>query len=85
MTPELVVFDRKPYERSERCVTCARSPETHEAGKQPSYCKTFATMNLPEGKTCGDCVHIQRCNAIFGHMASDERCDWYPSRFRERG
>jgi hypothetical protein len=41
-------------------------------------------MNLPQDKTCGDCVHIRRCNAIFGHMASDEQCDWYPSKFRER-
>ena len=39
-------------------------------------------MNLPGDKRCGDCVHIRRCNAIFGHMATDERCDWYPSKFR---
>lgn len=38
-------------------------------------------INLPEGKTCGDCVHFQRCNAMFGHIASDEICDWSPSRF----
>lgn len=42
-----------------------------------------ASMNLPAGKTCGDCVHIARCAAIFGHQANDEVCDWSPSRFHE--
>lgn len=37
-------------------------------------------MRLPSGKTCGDCVHIRRCNAIFGHTAEDTYCDWSPSR-----
>lgn len=40
-------------------------------------------MNLPEGKTCGDCVHCRRCTAMFGHIPADESCDWSPSRFRE--
>lgn len=40
-------------------------------------------MNLPEGKTCGDCVHTRRCTMMFGHIAEDEACDWTPSRFRE--
>jgi hypothetical protein len=39
-------------------------------------------MNLPPGKTCGDCVHFKRCDCIFGHIAGDEACDWAPSRFR---
>jgi len=38
-------------------------------------------MNLPENKTCSDCYHFRRCNAIFGHIAKDEVCDWSPSRF----
>jgi hypothetical protein len=40
-------------------------------------------MNLPEGKTCGDCVHCKRCTAMFGHIPADQSCDWSPSRFRE--
>lgn len=28
-------------------------------------------MNLPEGKTCGDCVHTHRCKAMFGHVETD--------------
>jgi len=39
-------------------------------------------MHLPDGKTCGDCVHFRRCNLMFGHIATDEVCDWAPSRFR---
>lgn len=36
-------------------------------------------MNLPKGKTCGDCQHIYRCKAIFGHVETDTYCDWSPS------
>jgi hypothetical protein len=39
-------------------------------------------MRLPVGKTCGDCLHIKRCKAIFGHVESGTCCDWSPSRFR---
>lgn len=38
-------------------------------------------MSLPEGKSCGDCQHFPRCNAMYGHIALDEVCDWSPSRF----
>lgn len=41
-------------------------------------------MVLPEGKSCGDCYYCARCVAIFGHVAADQVCDWYPSRFHER-
>jgi hypothetical protein len=40
-------------------------------------------MNLPEGKTCGDCTHARSCIAMFGHVATDTYCDFYPVRFRE--
>jgi hypothetical protein len=38
--------------------------------------------DLPVGKTCGDCVHIQRCRWLINANDRDERCDWEPSRFR---
>lgn len=38
-------------------------------------------MLLPAGKSCGDCSHIRRCKAIFGHTETDTYCDWSPSRF----
>ncbi|MGK0735925.1 hypothetical protein ACSFCX_10300 [Yokenella regensburgei] len=37
-------------------------------------------MALPTGKTCGDCMHIRRCKALFGHSETDTYCDWSPSR-----
>jgi hypothetical protein len=48
--------------------------------------KTAATAggtDLPSGKTCGDCAHIRRCKAMFGHVETDTYCDWAPSRYRE--
>lgn len=47
------------------------------------YGRTGDDMDLPEGKTCGDCVHCGRCTSIFGHIPADESCDWSPSRFRQ--
>lgn len=38
-------------------------------------------MRLPSGVTCGQCVHIRRCKAIYGHVETDTYCDWSPSRF----
>lgn len=41
-------------------------------------------MDLPNGKTCGDCTHCRRCCSMFGHIPGDEVCDWHPSRFVEK-
>lgn len=38
-------------------------------------------MKLPAGATCGNCRHIHRCKALFGHTETDTYCDWSPSRF----
>lgn len=35
-------------------------------------------MRLPAGVTCGNCHHIRRCKAMFGHTESDTYCDWSP-------
>lgn len=43
--------------------------------------RTGDDMDLPAGKTCGDCAHCRRCTLMFGHIPSDESCDWSPSRF----
>lgn len=52
--------------------------EPYRRGKRPGD-----GMDLPEGKTCGDCVHCRRCTLMFGHIPADEVCDWFPSRFTE--
>jgi hypothetical protein len=41
-------------------------------------------MNLPDGKTCGDCVHGVKCCAMFGHVPTDKYCDWFPRKFKQR-
>ena len=38
-------------------------------------------MDLPEGMTCGHCIHLPRCGTIYGRIPADEVCDWEPSRF----
>ena len=41
------------------------------------------SMNLPKGKTCGDCAYLAHCVALgFTHSLA-VRCDFHPSRFRE--
>ena len=41
-------------------------------------------MALPDGKTCNNCVHKSRCFALYGISYSNTRCDFSPSRFKER-
>lgn len=43
-----------------------------------------AAMDLPAGKTCGDCANFKRCNATLGHVAADQVCDFYPSFFQAK-
>jgi hypothetical protein len=39
---------------------------------------------LPEGKTCGSCLHWNRCSALIGCLTGDETtCDFAPIRYRE--
>lgn len=41
-------------------------------------------MDLPEGMTCGDCIHKARCIAIFGAKESNTSCDFEPIRFKAK-
>jgi len=53
----------------------SRAPYRREAG---------SAANLPDGKTCGDCVWLERCADLVGADAGDERCDFIPIRFFQR-
>lgn len=66
-----------------RCVQCGYSKEKHQDGVQcPAPAKTtFASMELPGGATCSDCVHLRRCMALIGNVAKNTSCDWFPIRF----
>lgn len=59
-------------------------PNSHHGCCADEACTDATCMALPEGKTCGDCVHVYRCTTMFGHSPSDTYCDWFPRRFRER-
>jgi regulator of replication initiation timing len=41
-------------------------------------------MNLPPGKTCGDCANFARCQGFFGCPATNDNCDWSPSKFKQK-
>lgn len=41
-------------------------------------------MDLPEGKTCGDCFHVARCVMMFGAKPENTSCDFEPVRFRQK-
>lgn len=47
-------------------------------------CAEETCVELPEGKTCGDCAHIRRCSAFgFTSGPSASSCDFFPRRFKE--
>ena len=68
-----------------RCVQCGYQLAAHaEDGKCPRQSTTFASMDLPVGKTCSDCYFFRHCTAFIGDVAANTTCDWYPVRFIER-
>lgn len=44
-------------------------------------CTPETCMTLAEGETCGSCVHLNRCAAIFGCKPTGKTCDWFPRRY----
>ena len=73
-----------------RCVNCNASKETHTQpdltclGSAGRAGKRYATLELPEGKTCGDCVHFERCEWLISCKRDRTSCDWHPIRFVEK-
>jgi hypothetical protein len=41
-------------------------------------------MELPYGKTCGDCAHVYRCALLFSARSENRECDFYPIRFVDK-
>ena len=68
-----------------RCVHCGMQERDHSPGPNPRTCRngktTFATMALPEGRACGDCVFFRFCADYLSRYGHETSCDWYPSRF----
>lgn len=42
-------------------------------------------MDLPKGKTCGDCALFKRCKMVLGQYVQKEntKCDFEPIKFVE--
>ena len=49
-----------------RCVHCSRPGEAHGENGACGLTtgSTFASMELPTGKTCADCVWLKRCESL---------------------
>jgi len=62
--------------RDSRCVECGRPKSAHAADTltcptgQRRY-TVYASMDLPEGKTCSDCLHIRFCSRFIGDVAAN--------------
>lgn len=72
---------------SRACVHCGAPKERHigpqlQCTGSAGNNHTFGSLDLPDGLTCGDCAHMPRCAMIFGHVETDEYCDFWPIRFR---
>ena len=70
------------------CVHCGRpkdrhAPETRVCpGSSP---ETYATCELPPGRTCADCAHFKRtCEWLISYTGAETACDWWPVRFYPR-
>lgn len=46
--------------------------------------KAQLDMLLPDGVTCADCVHENRCNIMFKGNSKNTSCQFYPTRFKKR-
>lgn len=46
-------------------------------------CSDKTCMELPKGKTCGDCKNFRHCAAFYAHTITDTYCDFFPRRFAE--
>lgn len=42
-------------------------------------------IKLPDGMTCANCVSINRCSLTFGVQENDTLCNFFPTRFVNRG
>ena len=66
--------------RSAICV-CGYPAEKHPM----KHCEKFQTMDLPEGKTCGDCHNFRVfCRGVIGKPETSWSCDYFPVRFVQR-
>ena len=42
-------------------------------------------MQLPDGYTCADCIHVDWCTLVYGTKPDNTMCGWEPIRFAKKG
>ncbi len=50
----------------------------------PSDWKDQYDMLLMDNVTCGDCIHANKCNGMFGGEDKNTRCQFHPNRFLKK-
>lgn len=55
-----------------------------KTGRGDKGCTQESCMELPAGKTCGDCRHVNHCKAFYAVKPDRTYCDFFPRRFLER-
>lgn len=46
-----------------------------------AYVNRDPEMQLPEGETCEECTHANKCTAMYGAKLENTWCDFHPVRF----
>lgn len=72
-----------------RCCNCSATKEEHGAGGEcPGLAGDvglkYATLQLPEGATCGQCSSFSYCRQVIACRPEYTMCDWNPIRFERR-
>jgi len=42
------------------------------------------SIEIPDNKTCGDCIYFKKCNGLVGAEKHWASCDFFPIRFKEQ-
>lgn len=50
--------------------------------QRPPLKRSGNDIDLPAGRTCGECSWFIKCARLIGQQRDDERCNWSPRRFR---
>jgi hypothetical protein len=66
-----------------RCVRCGQAKSRHSLDtlKCPRHHTFFASMELPAGVTCNDCLFMHFCRSFLMRQGSETSCDWFPIKF----
>ena len=65
-----------------KCMRCNSYRKNHKAnGDCPYGGGKYATKELPDGKTCADCLRLKTCTGTFGEISENTSCYWFPIRF----